>query len=187
MTKKKFFLLGLFTILFFPLVSFVIHLFTKDFPFYIIFKSNSFIITELILGFLTGGLIALLGWEILNANYLKSELTKYSLLFSPDNLTYPLIIFVSLCAGIGEEIFFRGIIQPYLGIVVTAIIFVAIHGYLNPKNLKITVYGVYMVFAIMLLGYLTDKFGLITAITAHTVIDVVLLIKTKKMLARSNL
>lgn len=55
MTKKKFFLLGLFTILFFPLVSFVIHLFTKDFPFYIIFKSNSFIITELILGFLTGG------------------------------------------------------------------------------------------------------------------------------------
>lgn len=102
-------------------------------------------------------------------------------------MTYPLIIFVSLCAGIGEEIFFRGIIQPYLGIVVTAIIFVAIHGYLNPKNLKITVYGVYMVFAIMLLGYLTDKFGLITAITAHTVIDVVLLIKTKKMLARSNL
>ena len=42
------------------------------------------------------------------------------------------IIFISLCAGIGEEILFRGFIQTYLGIWPTAVIFVAIHGYLNP-------------------------------------------------------
>lgn len=180
MTKKKLFLLALFTLLLFPLVSYIIHFFTSNVPFYSIFVSKYLLITELFIGTIVGFLVATVGWKILNLNYLKPELAKYSNLFSPEVLTYPLIIFVSLAAGIGEEVFFRGVVQPFIGITITSIIFVAVHGYLNPKNLRISIYGSYMVVAIILIGYLSKEVGLITAITAHTFIDILLLIKTKK-------
>ena len=182
MTKTKLFLLGLFTLLVFPLLSFILNYFTSEQSFSVLFFSQTSLIIEVIVGAILGVLIAWIGWGILNLNYLKGELDKYSNLFSAQNLTYPLIIFVSLSAGIGEEIFFRGIIQPFLGVVLTAIFFVAIHGYLNPKNLKISIYGSYMVIVITLIGYLSNYLGLISAITAHTFIDIVLLIKTKKSL-----
>jgi hypothetical protein len=91
-------------------------------------------------------------------------------------MNFAIIVGVSLCAGIGEEIFFRGVVQPlpYCGVWVTAIFFVAIHGYLNPMDWRISIYGVYMTILIAGLGYLTDYMGLTTAMVAHTMIDVVL-------------
>lgn len=182
MTKKKLFYLALFTLFSFPLLGFIIHYFTTNIPFHELFYSEYSLLSEILLGSALGSLIAVLGWELLKTNYLKQELNKYSSLFSPESLSYPLIIFVSLSAGIGEEIFFRGVIQPFLGVVLTAVIFVAIHGYLNPKNIRISIYGVYMTVAIILIGYLTQLFGLISAISAHTFIDIILLLKTKERL-----
>ena len=47
-------------------------------------------------------------------------------------------LFISFCAGFGEEILFRTGMQHYLGILITSIVFVAIHGYLNPLNWKLS-------------------------------------------------
>ena len=74
----------------------------------------------------------------------------------------------------GEELLFRGAIQYWLGIWLTAILFVAIHGYLNPKNWKLSIYGVFMTFAIVGIGYFFEYFGIITAMSAHFMIDVYL-------------
>jgi hypothetical protein len=76
---------------------------------------------------------------------------------------------------VGEEILFRGGIQPYLGIWLTSILFVLLHGYLNPRNIPMTFFGIYMVIIVGGLGYLTVRNGLLTAIVAHIVIDWVLL------------
>ena len=84
------------------------------------------------------------------------------------------IIFLSLCAGIGEELFFRAGIQPFLGVWWTAVFFVLLHGYLNPKNVRISIYGLVMVGIIAGFGYLFKYCGIFSAITAHAVFDMVL-------------
>ena len=48
------------------------------------------------------------------------------------------ILFLSLCAGFGEEILFRIAIQQWLHPVLATIAFVAIHGYINPRDLETT-------------------------------------------------
>ena len=94
-----------------------------------------------------------------------------------DNTNIGTIIIVSICAGVGEEILFRGVLQSYFGIWITAVGFVAIHGYLNPLDWRISLYGSYMTLAIVVIGYLHQHYGLTSAMLAHTMIDIVLFIK----------
>ena len=60
-------------------------------------------------------------------------------------------LFISFCAGFGEEILFRTGMQHYLGILITSIFFVAIHGYLNPFNWRYSLYGLIVLPFILLL------------------------------------
>lgn len=128
-------------------------------------------------GTLVGLASAAVGWFIIRTALLKDVREFYSDMIKPLQLNLMDIIFISFCAGFGEEILFRGAIQPWLGVWLTAIIFVAIHGYLNPKNWKLSVYGGFMTVAIAGIGYLADYAGLLSAMVAHTVIDIFLLIR----------
>jgi membrane protease YdiL (CAAX protease family) len=91
-------------------------------------------------------------------------------------LNFSEVLLISLCAGVGEEILFRGAIQPFLGVAVTSVLFVAVHGYLNPKDWRLSVYGAFMTIGIASLGYLAETQGLLSAIIGHTIIDVYLLL-----------
>lgn len=182
MTKKKLYLLGLLTLIGFPLLSIFIHYFTFSDSFLCLFSSEYSFYIELLIGITTGWGIATIGWRIMCLNFMEKDLNKYLNLFSFKDLSFPVILFVSISAGIGEEIFFRGVLQPFLGVVITGVLFVAIHGYINPKNWRISIYGLYMTIGIIVIGVLTEKVGLITAIISHTVIDITLLLKTKKAL-----
>ncbi len=62
-----------------------------------------------------------------------------------------------------------------LGIWVTSFLFVLLHGYLNPFNIPLTVYGFYMVLVIGVMGLMTEHFGILSAMIAHTLIDIILL------------
>lgn len=96
------------------------------------------------------------------------------------------IWFISCCAGIGEELLFRGALQPFLGVWWAAFLFVALHGYLTPFNWTLTVYGIFMVIAIATLGYAAEFFGLLTAVIAHSIIDVILLTQLTRFYLKSN-
>jgi membrane protease YdiL (CAAX protease family) len=100
---------------------------------------------------------------------------RYERMFRNLRLNWSEIAFISLCAGVGEELLFRGVLQPLLGIVLTAVLFVAIHGYLNPRDWRISVYGVFMTGVICFLGWMTEVYGIWSAVMAHFVIDVILL------------
>ena len=84
------------------------------------------------------------------------------------------IIYVSVCAGIGEEILFRGALQHWLGILVTAILFVVVHGYLNPRDRRLSLYGVFLVAIMIPFRLAAARWGLIAPMVAHAVIDIVL-------------
>lgn len=181
--KKRLLWLAVLTLIGFPLLGWAIISIFKDNSLSIILRSQEPIWFQLITGVLLGLILGMGAKFIVTRPFLDDVQKKYSKIIAALNLSEIQIIFISLCAGFGEEILFRGAIQPLIGIWITAIIFVAIHGYLNPKDWKMSIYGIYMTAAIAILGYYTDFVGIIGASMAHAAIDYVLfkhLIKTGK-------
>lgn len=130
---------------------------------------------QITLGIVIGVITAKAGWQIVQLPMLHKTKDFFTGLIKPLKLDITQIVFISICAGIGEELFFRGAIQPLLGVWMTAILFVLLHGYLNPFNMSLTMYGIYMVIVIGVLGLMTEYVGILTAIIAHTLIDVIIL------------
>ncbi len=82
---------------------------------------------------------------------------------------------ISLFAGVGEELLFRGAMQTVLGIWLTSLIFVGIHGYFKFHSPRHILFGL-MMFALSVgLGLLYEWAGLIAAMTAHAVYDFIML------------
>ena len=169
-------LLGLLTITSFPLVGLLLfYIISGDTSlFFESFESKINLIWEIIIGLTSGLIFGLSAWKLITSKFLEPVLKKYGQVVESLKLKLPTIIFVSICAGVGEEIFFRGFLQDYLGIIITAILFVAIHGYISWNDWRISVYGLYMTVIIVIIGFLDFYCGLTTAIIAHTVIDIVL-------------
>jgi uncharacterized protein len=82
---------------------------------------------------------------------------------------------ISLFAGVGEELLFRGAIQPLLGIWITSVLFIGIHGYFKFKSSGHIFFGLMMFGLSVMLGFLFEIAGLVAAMTAHAVYDVVML------------
>jgi len=181
--RKKLLIGAVITLFGFPLVGWAILKLSDHDPLETMLRGNQPLAIQALVGLASG---LFLGWgaqSVIAMNFLKPTLRKYSDLIGQFNLRDIDIVFISFCAGFGEELLFRGSIQVFLGIWVTAIIFVAIHGYLSPKNLKLTVYGIFMTLAIAALGYMTEHLGVFASCVAHMMIDVVLfyyLIKANK-------
>lgn len=130
---------------------------------------------QLVSGLLLGTAMGFFALWMVQRRFMEPVMERYSTLLGPWLQRRSDRLLVSLCAGVGEELFFRGALQFWLGIPITAVLFVAIHGYLDPRDWRITVYGVAMTAMIMLLGWMADNQGLLAPMAAHTMIDVVLL------------
>ncbi len=185
MKRKTIIWMGLITLFGFSLLGWLLialtsettlpGLFTKGWPWYLQFP----------LGMIYGIAAAIIGLAIINSNLLSDVRQFYYKLILQMELKKTDIVFISLCAGIGEEMLFRGALQPWMqeltghhtGIWITSFIFVAIHGYLNPLNLKLSLYGLFMSFVITGMGYLYFYTGMITVMAAHFAIDLLLLLK----------
>lgn len=174
MQRRKILGLGWLTLFGFSALGIVVHLYWLNQPIKTLFEFKWNPGLQLGLGLIGGLFFGFGAWLIIRQKFFKDQRTKYSHLFSGLKLKTFDIWFISFCAGAGEEIFFRGGIQPWLGVEITAIIFVAVHGYLNPMNWRLSLYGLYMTAVIVLIGYMAQYFGLLTAIIAHMMIDVVL-------------
>lgn len=81
------------------------------------------------------------------------------------------IAVTSVMAGVFEEILFRGVLQPFLGLWLTSFIFILLHGYFNPKSLNMTVTGILAFGLSCVIGVFFERFGIISAISLHTVYD----------------
>lgn len=133
------------------------------------------ILQQVLAGVLTGLIGAGVALILINASFFKEEKQKYHGLLNNWTWTESGIVFISICAGVGEELLFRAGLQPIMGLWITSILFVVIHGYLNPMNWKISIYGIVMIGFIAALGYLYQTVGILAAIIAHTIFDAILL------------
>lgn len=127
------------------------------------------------------GLVAtFISWQLIQSRILKDIRRFFFKLLKPFDFRIKDIILISLSAGIGEEILFRGSLQPLMGIWLTALLFVMLHGYISIRNPQLSIYGFFMVVVAAGFGYLTKHVGLVSAITAHSVIDIALLYAISK-------
>lgn len=165
-----------FTMVGMPLIAYVIDVFSDDLNLRArIFGGEEWYI-QIGVGIAAGLVSAIIASVISSMNFLQKSASKYTELIMSMNLNRNEIIFISICAGFGEEILFRGAIQPFWGIYITAVFFVAIHGYLSLRDWRISIYGIVMTVIIIGLGYITEIFGLWSAIIAHAIIDLYLLL-----------
>ena len=107
----------------------------------------------------------------------KNALKDFSIfrILSNTTFSWPDRIQVSFFAGVGEELLFRGAIQPLIGIWFTSLIFIAIHGYIGFRSAGQILFTILLFGLSMLLGWLFMAIGLVAAMTAHAVYDLLML------------
>lgn len=179
MKKKQVYFLGFLTLLAFPAVGFVAWYFIeKSNPFDLLVWHTFFALPTLY-GLAVGLFFAALFLWMFSSPVFKQELRRQRVLISSMNLSNFDRVFLSLCAGVGEELLFRACIQQWLGIWITSILFVAIHGYLNPKNWKLSLYGLSLLPFILLLAYGYEYLGFWFSVAAHFSYDLLLFWKIR--------
>ncbi|MGB0805470.1 MAG: CPBP family intramembrane glutamic endopeptidase [Salibacteraceae bacterium] len=176
--KSRIYAMGFATLLGFPAIGYTIIGFAESNPWEFDLNWTTMNLMVQIIGGLVFGTIAgFFAWWLINRREMLQIKMKYGIMINRLKLSLGEILFLSFSAGVGEEFLFRGVIQPYWGIWITAIFFVAIHGYLDPRDKKMMTYGLTMTVIIGLLGYMKNYMGLVAPMMAHFAIDVVLLYK----------
>lgn len=90
------------------------------------------------------------------------------------------IVQISFIAGTTEEWLFRAALQPLLGIWITSVLFVAVHGYFQFSTRYHVFFGLFMLALSLGLGLLFAQTGLIAAMVAHFVYDVWVMEKIRR-------
>lgn len=129
------------------------------------------------LGF--GILFGVMGVQLMKDPTLKDALAEYEIIKTLNelNLGKAQQISVSAVAGITEEFLFRAAIQPVIGIWLTSLIFVGVHGYIKITSVPKFLFTLFTFLLSMMLGYLYMSFGLYSAVMAHFIYDAIVLWK----------
>lgn len=123
-------------------------------------------------GVFFGSFSALLGVALVKGKRFRNVRTFFESLIGEINPSLTQILFYSFCASVGEEILFRAGVQPIIGIWPASIVFVLLHGYLNPSNFSLMLYGIFLIVVCAGFGYMFRYFGLSSSIVAHFIYDV---------------
>jgi len=166
--------MGLITLLVFPIPTFLDYYFFREQSMISIFEFEHIQLIPIGLGLSLGIVYAGLALFLMQASVFEKLPNRIEQLVRNMNLSIFDCIFLSICASVGEELLFRSGVQFYLGPLITSIVFVAIHGYLNPWNWRMSLYGLIVLPFILLISYRLSSYGLWFCITAHFSYDLVL-------------
>lgn len=174
MRKRTLYLLGLVTLLVFPVPTFIGLYFLEGTHPLEILEPDQLTLTHVLTGLELGAAYALLALALMQAPVFRSMPSPVEQMVKNMKLSLWDCFFLSVCAGVGEELLFRSGVQVYLGPILTSVVFVAIHGYLNPVNWRMSLYGVIVLPFILLISYGLPVWGIWFCIAAHFAYDFVL-------------
>jgi membrane protease YdiL (CAAX protease family) len=120
----------------------------------------------LLAGYLASAMMKLPRFRHISRDYPIVDAVRKARLSTAD------IYSISITAGIAEEWLFRAALQPLLGLWLSSLIFVGLHGYFKFKNTAQLLFGGFMMLLSLMLGLLFEYAGLLSAITAHAAYDV---------------
>ena len=98
-------------------------------------------------------------------------------------------LWFGLCAGIGEELLFRGALQPLLGIWWTGLLFALAHygtGGFKSMNFMKWGYAAFLFLTSLMLGLVLTQIGLIATMVLHSVADAVIFFVLRGVARASN-
>lgn len=174
LSKWRIYILGLVTLIGFPIPAFIALYYLEDWTLIEFLQLDRINFKTIILGLNLGIVYGFFAVLLLSTNLLRDEKSHQAKLLQQLKLNTLDMLFLSLCAGIGEELLFRVGIQFYLGPLVTSILFVALHGYYSLKNWRINLYGLLITPFILILAYSIEAMGLWFCIAAHFSYDMVM-------------
>jgi len=98
-------------------------------------------------------------------------------------------LWFGLAAGIGEELLFRGALQPIVGVWWASLIFMLAHfrtGQFHSINWQKLLYAIFVFIVGLFLGYVFSEIGLIAAIVTHATADVVWFFSAQRLRVSPN-
>lgn len=181
-------LVSLLSGLFWILLGFVIIYFFQEKPIYEPFTEGLEVWYQLLTGLIFGAIFSFLALQLLHNEKMKAVIESYGIIqqIRELKLTPFQMVTLSLVAGISEEFLFRAAIQPLLGVWLTSIIFIGIHGYIRLSSIPKFLYTMFTFLLSCALGYLYIAFGIYSAMMAHAVYDMIVLWKISGMFTEEN-
>lgn len=168
--KTQFYIFGLITFLVFPAPALWALYYFEDLSVWDVLQLHELKDYLWVIGIIYGLFYGLLVMAFSESGIMEDDPRQQRYLESL-KLNWIDILLMSFFAGFGEEILFRAGIQTWLGPIITSILFIAIHGYLNPKKWRIFIYGLFILPFILSLAYAYKIYGLWFCIAAHFAFD----------------
>lgn len=178
--RFKALLLGLVTLLIFPILSFISLHFLENYSFDDFLSINTFNTISVGFGLELGFIYAFIIIIILDTPYFRSIPNPIPKVIQEMKLKPIDAMFLSICAGVGEEFLFRMGLQHYVHWIITSVFFIALHGYFNLRNLKKSLYGIIILPFVLIISLGFYYFGIWFCIAAHFMYDYVILISIIK-------
>jgi len=175
MSKRYIYLMGLITLLAFPLPSMLWMHYFEGMDYADFFQVKNIKSIPILYGLEFGIVYAYIAILLLKAPIFDRIPLKFEHAIKAMNLTYVDGFFLSLCAGVGEELLFRSGMQYYAGVWITSLFFIAIHGYFSIKKPLMSLYGLVVLPFILIISVGFDHFGLWFSISAHFAYDLILM------------
>ena len=127
---------------------------------------------QILVGFSIGFAVSGLGLVVvLSTNLFQQYRDIVAAIFAEIRPRFGDLVFISLGAGWSEELFFRGLLQPMIGLWWASVLFWLAHGAISATHWGINLYGLCVLAGGVGLGYLYESQGLIAAMTAHAALD----------------
>ncbi len=95
------------------------------------------------------------------------------------------VAFMSLAAGFGEELLFRGALQPWIGLVPSSVVFTLVHYWVPLTGIARAAYAAFVLAVSLALGLLCFRSGIVAAMAAHASVDLVVLWIARGRLGRA--
>lgn len=172
--KIQFHILSWLTLLLFPAIGITLLWYFEDINILGIFELDKFFSPLTLLGLEFGFLYGFVVVAFSQLPIFEEMSAPQMRMLKRLNLNWADVLFMSFCAGFGEEILFRAGIQTWLGPWLTSFIFIAIHGYFNPRSWRKSMLGIILFPFILALSYAYEAFGLWFCIAAHFSYDLLM-------------
>ncbi|MDX1591905.1 MAG: CPBP family intramembrane glutamic endopeptidase [Balneolaceae bacterium] len=165
------------SLVFYFFVSTILYYFVIEESLFSVFFEGSPIWEQTLVGLGAGILCALIILFFSTRPPMKSVLDDFVIFRIISRSRFSLFdkVQISFFAGLGEELLFRGTIQPLIGIWLTSVLFIAIHGYISIKSAGHILFTVLLLGLSVVLGFLFELSGIIAAMTAHASYDFIML------------
>lgn len=172
--KVQFHILGWITLLLFPALAFIALAYFEDVNYISVLELDKIFSPYTLLGLEFGLIYGVIIIAISQFSIFEEMSSRQERLLKSLNLGWADIIFMSFCAGFGEEILFRAGIQTWLGPWITSFLFIAVHGYFNPVSIKKSMMGIVLFPFILALAFAYEAIGLWFCIAAHFSYDLLM-------------